>query len=541
MLGLFGFLGTIAFLALWFVHIEAVRVLEESKWPSQTFISEQDFHPPVLEVTAPEKASQDGYLFFSPGGPEAGQVAPLIMTSHGELVWNGPIDLFTFNFGVQTHKGEQVLLAWNGTRFPEPKGRGHGIVYLWNKHYELIANVTLEGDFVEFNGESYPSNIDLHEHYITENNTLLVLGYNVTQADLSSVGGPKEGWVTEGQVYEIDIDTNQVLFSWKSLDHLNKLPFTDSVYPLGSEGYDGTTQALAWGYFHHNAVTPFRDGYIISSRYFCSAIAISRTGDVLWVLSGRTGGDFNLQGGNTTTGFCYQHDIRVVSDEVSKAGNLSRLTISMHDNANCPIDKDVVPTSGKIFDIDFSTKNVVETHRYLNQSGLIYATAQGSHQRMSNNNIFEGHGYIPVMEEFAPDGTSLCRWTFGTPVRTTAGGYLSPEPSDVVLSYRSYKQPWTGCPRTKPSLVLKPIGPKDAPHGTKAYISWNGATEVKAWEIWGGIETVSKIMTVKKEGFETVVEMEVVQFGYVKAVLGRGAPRGCIGPEEGRSEMVFVD
>ncbi|KAK4505175.1 hypothetical protein PRZ48_003138 [Zasmidium cellare] len=444
-------LAALAYFILYIVHIEAVQHLNETKWPSQNFTSVPEFHPPVLEITAPEQASKDGYLFFNPGGPAADQVAPLIMDSDGELVWNGPPGLFTFNFGVQQYRGEDVLVFWNGTRFPEPKGRGHGNVYIWNKHYEQIANISLPGNFLEFNGERYPSNIDLHEHYITGNGTILVLAYNITMADLRSVGGLAEGWVVEGQVYEIDIETNEVLFTWNSLEHLDKLPFTDSLYPLGSEGYDGKTQENAWGYFHHNAVTPFTDGYIISSRYFCSAIAISREGEVLWVLQGRDGGDFQLEG---NASFCYQHDIRVLSSSLDANNSLASLTISMHDNANSPIDKNKIPTSGKIFDIDLASKTATQTHRYLNTSGLIYGTAQGSHQRMTNGNIFEGAGYVPVMEEFSPDGTPLCRWTFGTPIRTTEGGFLSPEPENVVLSYRAYKQTWVGCPRTTPDVVL---------------------------------------------------------------------------------------
>ncbi|KAF2159429.1 hypothetical protein M409DRAFT_30047 [Zasmidium cellare ATCC 36951] len=525
----FAGLATLAYFILWIVHIEAVQHLNDKKWPVQTFESEPGFHPPVLEITAPEQASKDGYLFFAPGGPQASQTAPVIMTNNGELIWNGPPGLFAFNFGVQTYKGEDVLVFWNGSRFPEPKGRGHGNVYLWNRHYEQIANVSLAGEFVEFNGESYPSNIDLHEHYITENGTLLVLAYNVTQADLRSVGGLQEGWVVEGQVYEIDIETNEVLFAWRSLEHLDKLPFTSSVYPLGSEGYDGRTRENAWGYFHHNSVTPFREGYIISSRYFCSAIAISRTsGEVLWVLQGRDGGDSHLQGENGSTSFCYQHDIRVLEEKVDQEGDLTQLTLSMHDNANSPIDKNKIPTSGKIFSLDFSTNLATQTHRYLNTSGLVYGTAQGSHQRLTNGNIFEGAGYIPIMEEFSPEGTPLCRWIFGTPLRTTEGGFLSPEPESVVLSYRAYKQPWVGCPRTKPAVVLNA---SNGTEGMTAYISWNGATEVEKWEVWGRREgKKGRVMkVVEKSGFETVVEVGRVEVVWVRALLRKGAPRGCGG------------
>lgn len=64
------------------------------------------------------------------------------MTSHGELIWNGP-EQHAFSFGVQVYRNEKVLVGWNGTTFPEPVGRGNGVVTLWNKHYEQIVRFTI--------------------------------------------------------------------------------------------------------------------------------------------------------------------------------------------------------------------------------------------------------------------------------------------------------------------------------------------------------------------------------------------------------------
>ncbi len=90
-------------------------------------------------------------------------------------------------------------------------------------------------------------------------------------------------------------------------DHIDSVPFSASLYPLGIEGFTGVNQSTAWGWFHVNAVEQYDNGYIISSRFLCSAIAIDGTdGHVKWRLSGRTGADFKLIGSNTTTGFCYQ-------------------------------------------------------------------------------------------------------------------------------------------------------------------------------------------------------------------------------------------
>lgn len=250
-------------------------------WPYQTFKT-TSFTPPELLIT--KNGSQaHGHLFIGQAGPKAVEAAPLIMTDDNQLVWQGPTAQ-TFNFGTQAYKGESVLVYWNGTIFPEPVGRGSGVVHILNQQYEEIAQVSLGGNFEALTGLHYPSNIDLHELYITSNNSIVVTANNVTQTDLSFVGGPTNGWIVDSQVYEIDIATNEVLFSWKSLDHLDQLPLSLSVYPLGSEGYTGTNQSNAWGYFHINAASPFEGGYLISSRYFCTALAIDAAGTVRWRL-----------------------------------------------------------------------------------------------------------------------------------------------------------------------------------------------------------------------------------------------------------------
>ena len=128
------------------------------------------------------------------------------------------------------------------------------------------------------------SNVDLREIYITGRNTVLVTANNVTQTDLRSVGSLENGWVVDALFYEIDIETNKILFRWRSLDHLEEILLTASLYPWGSEGFNGMKQSNALGYFHINSVAPYDDGYIISSRYLCSAVATDSRGNAKWRL-----------------------------------------------------------------------------------------------------------------------------------------------------------------------------------------------------------------------------------------------------------------
>lgn len=466
-------------------------------WPYQTYKTAK-FTPPYLDISHRMRPA-DGYLFFAPDGATEFELAPLIMDMDGELVWNGPIE-HAFSFGVQTYLGEQVLVWWNGSLYPEPIGRGNGEVYMYNDHYEQIHETTLAGNFLEqVVNATFPSNIDVHEIFLTKNGSMLVTANNVTQADISSVGGSTDGWVVAALVYEINVATNEVLFSWNSLDHLDQLPFTDSLYPLGSEGYTGVNQSLAWGYFHINAVSPYDSGYLISSRFFCSGIAIATDGSVKWRLQGRDGGDFTLGNG---TDFCYQHDIRAIPEQ--PYSNTSTITIHMHDNHNSPIDNGTVPSSGKSLSVDLGTKQVTLKHRYLNETGPIFSTAQGNYQPLPDGNVFIDHGWIPVMEEFSHPGEILTTIQFGVAEPRPGGGFLPP--LKPTLSYRAFKQPWTGCPLAKPDVVAEA-----AANGTTVYVSWNGATEVEAWEIYGGNTTdLSCVATVPKSGFETTANIEPV-------------------------------
>lgn len=237
-------------------------------------------------------------MFFSPDGTPGFNVwrGPMIADNTGEPVWMGP-QHHAFNFGVQEYKGEKVLVGWNGTLFREPVGRGNGEVLFWNKHYEVIQSVKLRGHFAELvAGRDYQSNIDFHEALITPSGTMLIIANNVTRTNLGLGGGPGKMWIVDSQVYEIDIATSKVLFSWKSLDHLEYLRPADSLWPIGSQGYDGSSQWRAWQYFHIDSVTPFHDGFVISSRFFSSAIGVNRKGQILWQLSGQRGGDFRRVG-----------------------------------------------------------------------------------------------------------------------------------------------------------------------------------------------------------------------------------------------------
>lgn len=269
----------------------AVLAVSNTSWPWQSFRSAATLDPPDLKVTK-HGDTAPGYLFFDQNGPEAHNYSLFIMTEDNELVWQSAMSGYSA-YKPQFFRGEPVLTFFNGISFGEPYGFGYGIIQILNNAYESIYNVSLtvnDGNYESYEGfddSILYSWIDMHEAKITPQDTMLVTLYNVTQHDLRHVGGPRNGWVTDSLFYEIDIATNEILFTWSALDHLDEIPIKDVLefYPL--EDY-GQNKTLPYGYFHINSVEKTEDGsYLISSRFFSSIFKIARDGTVDWTLEVR--------------------------------------------------------------------------------------------------------------------------------------------------------------------------------------------------------------------------------------------------------------
>jgi len=126
-----------------------------------------------------------------------------------------------------------------------------------------------------------------------------------------------------------------------------------------------------------------------------------------------------------------------------------------------------------------------------------------------------GHGYDPVLREFDEEGNDI--WTLQF-------GILGSQ-----NSYRAFKSPWVGQPKTKPKAKACV-----AHGGAKVYVSWNGATEVAAWKVYAGEKEgrMRVVKTVQKAGFETMVRVGgEVKYVKIEAVMkghGRHAKAGAM-------------
>jgi hypothetical protein len=130
----------------------------------------------------------------------------MIVDDQGQLVWFSK-NRYATDFRVQTYQGEPVLTWWEGKVVA---GHGVGEYVIFDDSYREINRVRA--------GNGYEG--DLHEFYITPEDTALLTAYVPTQTDLSPISGPEDGAVWEGIAQELDIETGEVLFEWRSLDHV---------------------------------------------------------------------------------------------------------------------------------------------------------------------------------------------------------------------------------------------------------------------------------------------------------------------------------
>lgn len=104
--------------------------------------------------------------------------------------------------------------------------------------------------------------------------------------------------------------------------------------------------------------------------------------------------------------------------------------------------------------------------------GSLFGQSEGSLMKLSNGNYFIGYGSTPVYSEYSPEGRHLCDTNFA-PMHSKDGKL---EANGVAETYRIYKHSWIGFPQQNP--VVK--------HTQRSLIvHWNGATEVRSWEVEG--------------------------------------------------------
>lgn len=448
--------------------------------PSQRYESLESRAPSFEFPRWDARCSQD-YVFLGWRGHEVDEPGAVILDSQGELVWRQTgYEIDQNDVRPQMYRGERFLtFQMDGPDGNETEGYWYMLDQSYNIRYRLRPN-------------GFPHS-DMHEFQITDDDTALVITTMPMQYDLTSVGGAKNGWLGNCYFQELDIETGEVLFQWSSVDHF---PPNDTMEVQNNCRIDpkarfagcGDAEDSAFDYYHLNSVWKDSLGnYLVSARNIWGISYIDgRTGDVLWTLGAGTVNDFEDLSDGRATDFAWQHHARWVEEGK---------TISFFDNHYHRIGDPYGASGGRVVDIDIA-KRTVKLRQLLEHPNHIKPESQGNVQHLDNDNYLVGWGSSGAFTEFAPDGEVLCDARFG------AEAFFEFSP---VSSYRVFRGDWTGMPSYPPSLAVV---------GNKAYVSWNGATEIEKWQVemydprlpenTGHVQVIAQEY---KTGFETVIDL----------------------------------
>ncbi len=442
--------------------------------PGLAFRSRPDLLPPKVTATgvaaAPPPPSE-GYLFLAPTSSGGAQPGALVVDTSGEPVWFRPTTggRLSSNLRVQQFRGAPVLTWWEGKVLASGYGLGEGLIV--DTSYREIARVRA--------GEG--RHLDLHEFLLTPEGTALVTCYpRSAPADLSRIGGARNGRVLESIIQEIDIASGRVVFEWRSLDHV---PVSESyVSPVGD-----------FDYLHANSIDLAPDGnLLVSARHTWAVYKLERrTGRVMWRLGGKRT-EFRMGPG---TRFAWQHDAR----------HLSPGRITLFDDGAGPR-RTHSESRGIVLAVDEGHRSVELAQAYRHPQPLL-AYAMGNMQALSDGNIVVGWGNVPVVSEFAASGSLL---------------------TDMWLpwghnSYRGYRFAWSGVPDDPPAVATS----VDSGGGVILYASWNGATDVAGWQVSLGPAptAMSLAATAQRTGFETAIALGAASgYAVATAVDSAGQP-----------------
>ncbi len=473
-----------------------------------SFQSAPRLHPMRVTVTAHRLGTAPGQIFVAPysTGRMVGQTGSLMLDNAGNPVWFHPLSsprLQNADFRVQAYRDartgatQPVLTFWQGTlaippaytNLPAGAPEPGGCYYIYDSHYRLVRTVSARNGFTA----------DEHEFLVTPQGNALFIASRPVRRDLRRYGGPKSGAIEDSEVQEINLATGRLVFSWDMLRHVN--PADSEVAASSASSSDGV-----WDAYHMNSVDPGPgDQLLISARNLWAVYDISmRTGRIRWQLGGKKT-DFTFA---RKARFYWQHDARF------RPGG----KISMFDDGCCnlPSGRPEQQSHGLILRLDFRRRRATEVRSYYHKPGL-YSPTQGNTQALPNGNEFIGWGQNAYYSEYAFAGNSL-----GHGGRSLV--YDAKMPGSNI-SYRTFRQRWTGVPYYAPSLAVK------AGHGRiTVYASWNGSTRTASWQVLAGPVVRALVVAGQSQrtGFQTTIAIgSSGPYFQVRALSPSGAVLGA--------------
>ena len=264
-------------------------------------------------------------------------------------------------------------------------------------------------------------------------------------------------------------------------------------------------------------------GYNVCKIYYING----STGAILWTLGGANS-SFRIHDSNDNAfELKNMHHSRILplssidlpeyvrKEDISET---THLVLSVFDNAyDANESPPTAPFSSALIlllDLRSHTARIIE--RYPHPLGAT-AAMFGSVSPLPNGDRFIGWGSARDVSQHTRDGRLLYHAEIG-------------DADALVGSFRAFKAPWIGRPTTRPSVYIYAWSCR---WRSAVYVSWNGATEVHRYRVFGrsgAEERFVPVAEMRKDGFETRVRADrYVEFAFVEALDREG---GVLGTSE---------
>lgn len=443
-------------------------VVDGGDWRSYWTMS--GVRAPHIDVDTSATDLSSGVFFLTLArGPSGG--GPYIVDATGKLIWFKPLPdgVSATDFSAQTYRGRPVMTWWEGTI---GVGHGRGDYVVADASYQELLRIRAANGY----------HADLHDVVLNEDRTAWLIIYDpiLWSADGRTGGRP----VIDGVIQKIDLATGMVLFEWHALDHIG---VEESM--LTTPMLAALTVASGHDYVHFNAIDVLPNGNLLLSARHTQAIyqVDTVTGKVVWRLGG-VRSDFEM---GPDAEFWFQHDARWMGNGI----------VSIFDNgAGIRAAREVSRGVHLRLDEKAMTATLVQEFPHPNDD---LSWSQGNMQTLPNGSKVIGWGSNRAFSQYAADGTLQFH------------GRMSP-----TNSYRVYRFPWRGNPTQPPRSVFHRFG-----RTVKAYVSWNGDTNVTRWQLLAGISP--RLLRIAgqstRTGFETSIHARTsARYFAVRGLDARG-------------------
>jgi hypothetical protein len=311
---------------------------------------------------------------------------------------------------------------------------------------------------------------DEHELQILPNGDAIFIINDFQITNTLALGGVETATVV-GLVIQEQDPSGLPIFQWDSWTHF---AISDTYVSYTATRVD---------YVHANALEldPTDGNLLLSSRHMSEITKIDHSdgptaGNIIWRLGGKNN-EFTIH--DPSGPFSFQHDIR----------RLANGDLTMFDNHNPD-----GPSRALEYQIDETNKVVTNTWQFIN-SPPQFGGFTGNNQRLPDGQRLIDWGFShPNITEVLTDGTKIFEMNLALP----------------YFTYRAFRFPWTAVPEWAPTLVLT-----DA-NTPALYYSWNGATDVAAYDIYGGVGSTPNVLLrhQARTGFEDHTALSDLPAGY---------------------------